>query len=396
MRRACDDLALCRPSIFASASLSPSALRRGLDDTCTELGSPLQYRFSFQAVLSWRLSLKEAFEGRSFARQIGVQRVDAACQRIFLVNNRDLLKYRGAQTFFHSATSWPRAQQDNDLVIRTPFRSSQTDELLFLKLLNGCIGIVETNGIRQDQEGRIITYTPRYEQDLTHELNQKQRFPQKPHLLLKAAWQLLRGATEIAKIGCHCDLKTDNILVREVRGHFEVAIADFGLALTHARAKTHKKVGGTWDWLAPELLRAIVHKEDLTGRRTEAADVWSMGMIFFCLFQRPARDPSHQALSILPWMNIEEKLKPSHRLKLMETTARPKDIGAFSSVIEDPPLRSFVESMLALDPAQRPTFAALLQQFERAIYNPVTKTARIPLALLRPWKASREEGKEPL
>eukprot|EP01083_Nonionella_stella_P000491 1390_1 len=73
---------------------------------------------------------------------------------------------------------------------------------------------------------------------------------------------------------CHLDLKPDNIMFESDAEDAKIKLIDFGMAQVVPRLKKMKQVVGTPYYTAPEVLN---------GEYDRAADVWSVGVIVFCM-----------------------------------------------------------------------------------------------------------------
>ena len=73
----------------------------------------------------------------------------------------------------------------------------------------------------------------------------------------------------------HRDIKLDNILLNKVaEGHFDVKIADFGLAATIPETSDFlTEICGSAGYIAPEILKELPYDEKV--------DIFSMGAVFF-------------------------------------------------------------------------------------------------------------------
>ncbi|EAX98939.1 CAMK family protein kinase [Trichomonas vaginalis G3] len=145
---------------------------------------------------------------------------------------------------------------------------------------------------------------------------------------------------------CHRDIKPENILLDE---NNNVKIADFGFArfLKSSAAETSC---GSPHYAAPEVIKA----EPYDGK---AADVWSLGVVFYTLLtgRRPFEDASLK--------NLLTKIK----------TADYK-MPDFPPAIQD-----LIRKMLTVDPTQRITIAEIKQHPCFRLLLPQTYTVPIPL-----------------
>ena len=73
---------------------------------------------------------------------------------------------------------------------------------------------------------------------------------------------------------CHLDLKPDNILFETEDENSNIKVIDFGMAQVVPRLKKLKQVVGTPYYTAPEVL---------SGNYDRAADIWSIGVMIFCM-----------------------------------------------------------------------------------------------------------------
>ncbi len=159
---------------------------------------------------------------------------------------------------------------------------------------------------------------------------------------IEAAAQVLEGLAHAHERGIvHRDVKPSNVLLAE-GNDVSVRILDFGLAqIREAETLTAQgDVPGTLAYIAPERLAG-----DAT---TEAADVWAVGVML--------------------WEALAGR-HPFWRSSLLET-ARAIEAGAppLASLRPDLPsaLLTAVDRSLELDPARRPSAAALAARLRRA------------------------------
>ncbi|KAK4231946.1 kinase-like domain-containing protein [Podospora fimiseda] len=104
---------------------------------------------------------------------------------------------------------------------------------------------------------------------------------------LASGLMLLHDINDYDLCGIHQDLKPSNILVfRHGSGpHYTYTfkIADFGLSSFYVNKPVHPDRGCTRVYGAPELVATDAQLRQLKGSVTAAADIWSLGCIFFDL-----------------------------------------------------------------------------------------------------------------
>lgn len=152
----------------------------------------------------------------------------------------------------------------------------------------------------------------------------------------------------------HRDLKTDNILytVDEKEEVNRIKVIDFGVGLAVNNPKVRDmfkgKVVGTFSYMAPEQAR---------GKSTYGSDLYSAGAIFTVLMtgKLPMVFPKTRTRQELAKqiLRIEKELRP----RLTELNPWLKR----ESILEN--LASLIETMLSLDPMQRPSLEEVTDQF---------------------------------
>ncbi|KAI6687889.1 hypothetical protein NL676_024717 [Syzygium grande] len=139
----------------------------------------------------------------------------------------------------------------------------------------------------------------------------------------------------------HWDLKSPNLLVDK---NWTVKVADFGLSRFKANTFiSSKSVAGTPEWMAPEFLRGE--------RSNEKSDVYSFGVILWELvtMQQPWSGLSPaQVVGAVAFQN--------RRLAIPQNTSSA--------------LASLMESCWADDPAQRPSFASIVNSLKKLLKSP--------------------------
>jgi membrane-associated tyrosine- and threonine-specific cdc2-inhibitory kinase len=125
----------------------------------------------------------------------------------------------------------------------------------------------------------------------------------------------------------HLDIKLDNILITEEKS---CKLADFGLVFDLSRKDHTRAMEGDSRYIAPELLQ---------GKFSKSVDVFSLGIAILelsCNLELPSNGPL--------WQELRNDVLPDEVAKLVSTE-----------------LLSIIRSMMASDPARRPSVDTLLQ-----------------------------------
>ncbi|KAE9547046.1 hypothetical protein FO519_009742 [Halicephalobus sp. NKZ332] len=149
----------------------------------------------------------------------------------------------------------------------------------------------------------------------------------------------------------HCDLKANNILVKD---EFTVEVADFGLAGIMGDTN---KIGGT---------RTHTPLEYLTKKAkhpTKEGDVWSFGVTVWQIFTLCREEPYGE-------QRISSELKMFEVLTNGTRLSKPKLFHDHSS------LWSVILNCFSEEPQMRPTFNYLYSKFARVlpVYTPAVTT----------------------
>ncbi|KHG10728.1 Serine/threonine-protein kinase CTR1 [Gossypium arboreum] len=162
----------------------------------------------------------------------------------------------------------------------------------------------------------------------------------------------LRMALDVAKginyLHClrppivHWDLKSPNLLVDK---NWTVKVCDFGLSRFKAGTFiSSKSVAGTPEWMAPEFLRGEPSNEK--------SDVYSFGVILWELVTMQQ-----------PWSG----LSPAQVVGAVAFQNRRLAVPPNTS----PKLASLMESCWADDPAERPSFANIVEALKKFLKSPL-------------------------
>ncbi|KAB2616985.1 serine/threonine-protein kinase CTR1 [Pyrus ussuriensis x Pyrus communis] len=140
----------------------------------------------------------------------------------------------------------------------------------------------------------------------------------------------------------HWDLKSPNLLVDK---NWTAKVCDFGLSRFKANTFiSSKSIAGTPEWMAPEFLRGEPSNEK--------SDVYSFGVILWELVTMEQ-----------PWNG----LSPAQVVGAVAFQNRRLIIPANTP----PVLASLMESCWADDPAQRPSFASIVESLKRLLKSPL-------------------------
>ncbi|KFZ14433.1 hypothetical protein V501_03251 [Pseudogymnoascus sp. VKM F-4519 (FW-2642)] len=148
--------------------------------------------------------------------------------------------------------------------------------------------------------------------------------------------QLILAVQYLHSVGIvHRDIKPENILMMNTAVGYRVILTDFGCA---ANLRVMKRMGslvGTFDYVAPEVLR--IGRLDGTSY-TKAVDMWSLGIVTFCLLT------GESLASYLEMKHISQE----------DITARLDRLFPNLESITDH-AKDFLTKLLMLDPAHRMT-----------------------------------------
>lgn len=152
----------------------------------------------------------------------------------------------------------------------------------------------------------------------------------------------------------HRDLKPSNLLISRDRS---IKISDFGVSLIlENNANDDKELGktmGTPAFFAPELCQFVnkrllmLNDKDLIQSKIDARiDIWSLGVILYCLFFHTLPFEGHNEFSLFKNI-VNEPLKFPRTIE--SSQAQPQDIK------EAELLKSLIRNLLLKDPSGRPT-----------------------------------------
>ncbi|XP_057773212.1 serine/threonine-protein kinase CTR1-like isoform X1 [Salvia miltiorrhiza] len=162
---------------------------------------------------------------------------------------------------------------------------------------------------------------------------------------LRMALDVAKGINYLHRLNppiVHWDLKSPNLLVDR---NWTVKVCDFGLSRFKANTFiSSKSVAGTPEWMAPEFLRGEPSNEK--------SDVYSFGVILWELVTMQQ-----------PWSG----LSPAQVVGAVAFQNRRLAIPANTSPI----LVSLMESCWADDPAERPSFASIVDTLKKLLKSPL-------------------------
>ncbi|XAR62072.1 Non-specific serine/threonine protein kinase [Bertholletia excelsa] len=162
---------------------------------------------------------------------------------------------------------------------------------------------------------------------------------------LRMALDVAKGVNYLHNLSppiVHWDLKSPNLLVDK---NWTVKVCDFGLSRFKANTFiSSKSVAGTPEWMAPEFLRGEPSNE--------TSDVYSFGVILWELVTMQQ-----------PWSG----LSPAQVVGAVAFQNRRLAIPVNTSPI----LASLMESCWADDPAERPSFANIVETLKKLLKSPL-------------------------
>eukprot|EP01087_Luapelamoeba_hula_P023532 TRINITY_DN866_c0_g1_i3.p1 TRINITY_DN866_c0_g1~~TRINITY_DN866_c0_g1_i3.p1 ORF type:complete len:527 (-),score=78.40 TRINITY_DN866_c0_g1_i3:162-1742(-) len=143
----------------------------------------------------------------------------------------------------------------------------------------------------------------------------------------------------------HRDLKLANILYKDINGHIQVKITDFGLSVLKHESDVSDGYRGTYTTAAPEVLKK--HQFD------QKADVFSFGTILWQLYYQD--DPfSKLSNDQVLWQVIKYGLRPTISLDIKST-----------------PLGHLMRACWKEDPTRRPTMSEVSKQLSGIVVDSV-------------------------
>ena len=211
----------------------------------------------------------------------------------------------------------------------------------------------------------VYLYMPFYSMDL-FKMVEEYDMPFEARLtVLKHVAQGLAHSHENNVI--HRDLKPENILLDGVTGQW--VICDYGLAYVGRRREepTSKQLLGSLPYMAPEVVHLGYGTTVITPVTTKS-DIWSLGVIAFCLLTDQ-----------MPFEYVDDE-----KIKGLGNRAKAKfEIIARTNVkfglIEDDECRLVIEQMLSANPKNRPTAKDILTS---------ACLAKVTVDVEKEWKGS--------
>jgi hypothetical protein len=164
---------------------------------------------------------------------------------------------------------------------------SVINEARVLHDLKNCRGVLQL-ALAIEHEDQFSLITEYYnEGDLQKVFDKKIPFSLAAKIRLAA--DMAQGLLEVHQRNIlHRDLKPSNILIEIEKGKARAVIGDFGSACKLDDPVFQPMRTGTLAYMAPEKIHSLSEKDELIQewceRSTPAADIWSLGLIFFSLF----------------------------------------------------------------------------------------------------------------
>ncbi|KAJ1692729.1 hypothetical protein LUZ63_009427 [Rhynchospora breviuscula] len=213
-----------------------------------------------------------------------------------------------------------------DRLISSEDLNSVKLEIEVMACLSGHPNVVDLKAVYEEEEYVHLVMELCAGGELFHRLEKHGRFSE------HEAAVLFRNLIEVVmychgKGIVHRDLKPENILLVSKSAYSQIKLADFGLATYITPGKSLHGMVGSPFYIAPEVL---------SGGYTEAADVWSAGVILYIL------------LSGIPpfWGKTKSRIFESIRSNELQFPSDPWDH------VSDP-AKELISGMLKRDPRQR-------------------------------------------
>lgn len=167
----------------------------------------------------------------------------------------------------------------------------------------------------------------------------------------------------------HRDLKPRNCLLHRTGQRVRVLVSDFGEMQSATVQRTSTGYTGTISYCAPEIVRRDTHNGQL-GNFTQKSDVFSLGaIVYFICFGRG------------PFQNADDDDEDNEDIELLR-----EEISQWSGLHEErkdrmdlpEELYAFLQLLLSVDPAKRPTTEEILKSIK--IGSPNSETTNFDTA----------------
>lgn len=191
---------------------------------------------------------------------------------------------------------------------------------------------------------KVAFFHPRMEGDLLDRLRAADPFSPQERIDL-ARW-LFKALLSLN--GAHGDLKPDNILLNKGQ-YFLCDLEDY-----RREGKRGVHEGGTFLWSPPEVL------DDSNATVTQKLDVWSLGLILYCLFTHPEGSP-------FPWQrNVQQPILTPQEIREMRQLITQKAVQKHLEQSDLPPeLEELLRKMIVVNIAERYTMQEAADHFNR-------------------------------
>ena len=165
--------------------------------------------------------------------------------------------------------------------------------------------------------------------------------------MLSLAYQTVCAVAAVHECGCcHRDVKHQNFVFDT---EANLKLIDFGLAAESLNPPPGDVVAGTVSFMAPEMARNALSKQNRVSVGAPA-DIWALGIVLFSIFTQKNPFP----------MQPSTASKEEQNEALLKRVAAGKYAWPTDKTIPAP-LTLLVESLLQVDPNNRPSAAAILQ-----------------------------------
>ena len=222
-----------------------------------------------------------------------------------------------------------------------------------------------------DLDGRLCIIMERYDGNLdglvARDYHQGMPLARALQVLVQVAEALKGLHGNLHRPIFHHDLKPQNILISDANG--EAALADFGLSvLANTKSYVSKGKGYTVPYAAPEQMNEKI------GPLSGKADVWALGLVaVYVLTGQSIYPPVMTEIQIMFRVGAQETAPEASSCRSRGNASAHENGSMVTLLLQvpasirssSPDLAALLESMLSIDPAQRPTAEQVHQRLRQ-------------------------------